>query len=127
MMMEEPDFFFIHKDKIWFLPSEGRHYWHRLDGPAVESELGTIEWWANNKLHRLDGPAIIRRDKTKFWYVAGERHRLDGPSTEGSDGSREWYIYGKELDTEKVEAWLEENEVDLQTIEGQMAFKLAWT
>ena len=90
-------------DKTWYLPSKGRGYYYRLDGPAVEDVDGTKEWWVSDKLHRLDGPAI-----------------------EHKNGTKKWYVDGKELPTEEVEEWIEENNIDLKTKEGQMAFKLRW-
>ena len=137
-------------DKIWYLPSKGRGYYHRLngpavewsdgskewrvggkrhrlDGPAVKLQNGTKKWWVDDKLHRIDGPAIVWPDGTKKWWVGGERHRLTGPAVEWSDGSEEWWIEGKQLPTEDVEIWLEKNDVDLTTEEGQMAFKLRWS
>lgn len=32
---------------------------HRENGPAVEYEDGSEEWYLEGKLHRVDGPAII--------------------------------------------------------------------
>jgi len=115
-----------HGIRFWYLPSKGKDYLHRLDGPAVEWSDGTKEWWVDGKRHRLDGPAIEDSDGTKVWYVHGERHRLDGPAAEFADGSNHWYVDGNELPIEEVEIWLEENKIDLKTEEGQMAFKLRW-
>ena len=92
-----------HGSKIWYLPSKGKDYWHRLDGPAIEDE-----------------------DGSKWWYVDGKQHRLDGPAVEDVDGIKHWYVDGKHLPTEEVETWLEENNIDLSTEAGQMAFKLRW-
>ena len=94
-----------HGDKTWYLPSKGGGHYHRLDGPAVE--------FLSNGL--------------KQWYVDGRRHRIDGPAVEREDGSNRWYIDGKHLPKEEVEEWLEENDVDLKTESGQMAFKLRWS
>ena len=91
-------------NKFWYLPSKGKDYWHRLDGPAVEY-----------------------RDGRKWWYVDGKKHRLDGPAFEGTEGTKHWYVDGKQLPTEEVEEWLEENDIDLSTTEGQIAFKLRWS
>ena len=103
-MKEQPKSY-ISKDghKIWYLPSKGKTHYHRVDGPALEYKHGSKEWWVNDKLHRIDGPAIEYRDGSKWWYVDG-----------------------KHISPEEVEAWLEENDVDLKTEEGQMAFKLRW-
>ena len=90
-------------DKIWYLPSKGKDYYHRLDGPAIELEGGTKQWWVNDELHRLDGPAIE-------WIY----------------GSKEWYVNDKQQPTKEIEDWLEENNIDLSTEEDQMAFKLRW-
>ena len=136
--------------KIWYLPSKGKDHVHRLDGPAIEDENGTKQWWVDGERHRLDGPAIEyiygikgwyvegnrhRLDGpalefssgTKQWWVDGERHRLDGPAFEGADGTKYWYVDDKLLPTKEVETWLEENNIDLTTEEGQMAFKLRWS
>ena len=90
-------------DTIWYLPSKGKSYWHRLDGPAVEYLHGSKKWYKDNKIHRIDGPACE--------YI---------------DGTRSWWIDGFMLNNRKVEAWLKENDIDLKTPEGQMAFKLRW-
>ena len=106
-MNEQPEKYTTERGtKIWYLPSKGKDYYHRLDGPAVEYVGGTKEWWVDDKRHRLDGPAI------EYEYVGG---------------TREWWLNGKKLSTEEVENWLEENNVDLTTEEGQMAFKLRWS
>ena len=68
---------------------------HRLDGPAVEWNSGSKEWYVEGKLHRLDGPACEYSDGTKQWYIKGKLHRLDGPACEGSNGYKQWYIKGK--------------------------------
>ncbi len=54
-------------------------------------------------------------------------HRLDGPAVEFDFGRERWFIDGKELPEDRVPRWIEENEIDLDTEEGQMAFKLMWT
>ena len=74
---------------------------HRLDGPAVEYNDGSKEWYQNGNLHRLDGPARENSNGHKAWYQNGELHRLDGPAREWSDGTREWWIEGKYYKTEK--------------------------
>jgi len=44
---------------------------HREDGPAVEYNDGTKEWWLNGQLHREDGPAIEYYDGIKEWWLNG--------------------------------------------------------
>jgi len=90
-------------NKFWYLPSRGKDYIHRIDGPAIELKDGSKGWCHNNKNHRLDGPAVL--------YV--DLHPM-------------WYINGKALNADEVEEWLEENKIDLKTEAGQMAFKLRW-
>ena len=126
--MEEQSKSYINEagDRVWYLPSKGKDYYHRLDGPAVEWEDGLKAWYIDDKRHRLDGPSIENEGGTKWWYVDGRRHRIDGPAFEGADGSKRWFVDGKELPKEEVETWLEENDIDLKTKEGQMAFKLRW-
>jgi len=90
-------------DTIWYLPSKGKSYWHQLDRPAIEYANGS-----------------------KSWFVNGERHRLDGAAIESADGSKSWFVNGNHLPIDEVEEWLLENEIDLSTEIGQMAFKLRW-
>ena len=149
--MTEQSKSYINKNgsKFWYLPSKGKTHYHRLDGPAVERKDGTKQWWVNGKQHRLDGPAVEFEDGSKHWFINDKRHRLDGPAIEDADGtkwwwvndelhrldgpaiewiygSKEWYVNDKQQSTEEIDAWLEENNVDLKTEEGQMAFKLRW-
>ena len=68
------------------------------------------------------------RGYIKIWLVNGLiRHRLDGPALEFEDGTHAWYINGCYLDQEQVEKWIQENEIDLSTQEGQTAFKLRFS
>ena len=113
--------------KIWYLPSKGKDHFHRLDGPAVEYKNGTKYWFVEGNRHRLDGPAaVLANGRTKWWYVDGRRHRIDGPAIEYKDGTKQWWVNDTRLSTEEVETWLKENDVDLTTEAGQMAFKLRW-
>lgn len=54
-------------------------------------------------------------------------HRLDGPAVEFDHGEEWWFVNGKALPHLEVEEWMEENDVDIDTKEGQMAFKLMWS
>ncbi len=53
-------------------------------------------------------------------------HRLDGPAIEFVSGEERWFIDGKELPEDRVQGWIEENDVDITTEEGQMALKIMW-
>ena len=44
---------------------------HRHDGPAVEYQRGSKEWYVNGKSHRLDGPAKVWSNETADWYIDG--------------------------------------------------------
>lgn len=93
----------------------------------------TFDQWsyfihANYKnLYRLDGPSVVYHDGTKGYYQNGILHRTDGPAIEYSNGETVWMIHNKELNAQEVETWLEENQIDLSTCEGQTAFVLRWT
>ena len=73
-----------------------------------------------------DGSQKLTR--RQYWDFDWDKlHHLGRPAVEYTDGSsKEWWIDGEELDTEEVELWIEENNIDLKTQEDQMAFKLRW-
>ncbi len=60
-------------------------------------DTNKTKWWYNSKgeLHRLDGPAVEGEDGTKEWYQNGQLHREYGPAVEWSSGDKEWWINGK--------------------------------
>ena len=91
--------------RVWQLESKKPRYIHREDGPAVITPAGCKMWWVNNKRHRLDGPAV---EFTAF-------------------DEEEWWINNKFLGGKEISKWIRENNVDLQTEEGQMALILRWT
>ena len=92
---------------------------HRLDGPAVEYNNGTIQWAQNGVLHREDGPAHVgeftgyynrgllhREDGPaasgsvedldySYWFYNGYAHRDNGPALEFSDGTKAWFRHGE--------------------------------
>lgn len=110
--------------KEWF--SFDHNLLHREDGPAVKY-VNETEWWClNGKRHRESGPAVVWESGPGEWWVNNKLHRLDGPAVTYSSGVRYWFINGKQIETEEIEKWLEENKVDLKTEIGQMAFKLRW-
>jgi len=47
---------------------------HREDGPAIERNDGTKEWYANKRRHRMDGPAIEFANGDKYWFIDGIRY-----------------------------------------------------
>ena len=62
-------------------------------------DKGTVRWFnRDGKYHRNDGPAIEYQDGSKEYYLNGERHRVDGPAVEGADESKLWYFNGKVVD-----------------------------
>jgi hypothetical protein len=79
--------------KEWYLNNKR----HREDGPAVEHSNGTKEWYLNGQLHRTDGPAVEYSNGTKEWYLNGQLHRTDGPAVEYSYGTKLWYLNGIEF------------------------------
>lgn len=97
---------------------------HRTDGPALEYANGSEEWWLDGKRHRTDGPAIVYKNPPEeWWFQHGHKHRLCGPAV-NMNGNIEWWIHGKVLDTQEVETWLDDNDIDLSTQVGQTTFKL---
>lgn len=108
--MEQSKFYIDNSgDRYWYLPSKGKDYWHRINGPAIEVAYGSKYWYVDDKLHRLDGPAIEYLSGIKEWWVDGK------------------YIIDTDEMTGKIENWLEENEIDLKTKTGQLALILRWT
>lgn len=101
-------------------------YWTR-EGKTSTTTIMGIPF---QKLHREDGPAIEWDDGDKEWYVNGKCHRIDGPALVYADpqpdGIKEWWTNGRKLPKKEVKDWLEENNIDLSTPEGQMAFKMRW-
>lgn len=99
---------------------------HKKDGPALIYEDGSEEWRQHGKLHRTDGPAITKSDGTRAWYQNDKFHRIDGPALILYNKHFSWYLHDKMLPKESVEVWIEENQIDLSTPEGQTAFLLKW-
>lgn len=56
--------------RYWLSGPADAHF-HREDGPAIELEDGSKEWFRNGRRHRDDGPAVERagRDADRLWYV----------------------------------------------------------
>lgn len=61
-------------------------------------------WYEDVKFryHRENGPAIEWNNGTKEWYTHGIRHREDGPAIEYNNGQKYWYLKGKLLNPEKT-------------------------
>ena len=95
--------------EIWYLPSKGTEFLHREDGPAYTAFTKNLEedWY------------------TKMWYVNNKRHRMDGPAYIGYN-IEEWWINGEFKGYKEIPDWIKENNIDLSTEEGQVAFKLRW-
>jgi len=96
----------------------------RLLGPAIIWNNGGKAWFLNNKAHRNNGPAKEIND-TKLWCKYGLIHRMDGPAVIRTDGTKEWYLYGKKYTKEQFD-WIKENNINLKTKEGKMAFRMRW-
>lgn len=85
------------REKIWY--KDGLQ--HRDDGPAIESNDGSLEWRFNNMTHRINGPAYIDSEGNKWWCQNGESHRVGGPAYEGVDGTKQWYVDGDQVSKEQ--------------------------
>ena len=44
----------------------------RKNGLIIDS-YGTKRWYLNDKLHRIDGPAVEYEDGSKEWWINGGR------------------------------------------------------
>jgi hypothetical protein len=78
--------------KYWMV----NKFYHREDGPAIETTNGSKYWYINGKRHRVDGPAVVYGG-SKHWYFNGKRHREDGPAVEWPDGRKEWWVNNRQL------------------------------
>lgn len=85
-------------DRFW-LNEDGML--HRIDGPAVEENNGSKEWFFNGERHREDGPAIELNNGHKSWWINNKLHRIDGPAIEWNDGDKSWFINDKQLTEEE--------------------------
>jgi len=74
---------------------------HRVDGPAIEYDDGSEEWYLNGEPHRVDGPAIEWASGYKSWNLNGKLHRVDGPAIECPGGMKEWYLNGQRITEEE--------------------------
>lgn len=68
---------------------------HRLDGPAMEYEMGDRVWYFEGERHREDGPAAVHADGDEIWYRHGQIHRDGGPAVRRGDGQLEWWQDGQ--------------------------------
>jgi len=80
--------------KQWWVHGQ-RHNEH---GPAIEWANGDKEWWVNGQRHNEHGPAIERANGDKLWYQHGKLHNEHGPAVELADGTKEWYRNGEQID-----------------------------
>jgi len=89
---------------------------HRVNGPAVIYNDGTLWWMEHGNFHRDDGPARISSNGFAEYYVHGIRHREDGPAIQSIyghiniDPGDTWWINGKDI-TDDVKKWIEENNI----------------
>lgn len=62
--------------------------------------------WFNDAgiLHREDGPAVEWNNGSKEWYFNGKRHRLDGPAVERFNGHKEWWFENSH-DSFEIDRW----------------------
>jgi len=59
------------------------------------NEDGDKTYWKNKEMtihHREDGPAIEWNDGSKEWWLNGKRHREDGPACEYANGNKYWFL-----------------------------------
>jgi hypothetical protein len=97
------------KAPILIIDENGDKYWrnkkgklHRIDGPAIEYDDGTKEWYQMGLKHRIDGPAIEFNSGVKHWYQNGVLHRIDGPAIEYSNGDKFWFYNNVKFPTKEA-------------------------
>jgi hypothetical protein len=57
-------------------------------------EYGNVNWLDEQGLyHRLDGPALITPLGSRHWFHHGSLHRAAGPAVELRGGERWWYLH----------------------------------
>lgn len=87
---------------VW--DSEGNQIWldlngnkHRLDGPAVVTPEGRLEWWSHGKRFREGGePNVVTSEGIQEWWGEDGFHRVDDlPARIYPDGTQEWWSDGK--------------------------------
>jgi hypothetical protein len=76
-----------------------RGRFHRTDGPAIEFQNGSEEWFLNGKRTRADGPAVVRKDIVgepllEQWWVDNKLSRVGEPAVIRGL-TEEWYTDGK--------------------------------
>jgi len=81
---------------------------HRTDGPAVQMADGHEEWQVHGQYHRDGGPAITWASGTKEWYQHDKLHRLDGPAVTRTDSKDEYYVDGRPLTEEEFYRYVDQ-------------------
>jgi len=66
--------------------------------------------------------SIFDEEGTKEWYEKGKKYRLDGPAVIWYDGEEEWRIKGKRINTNQVEKWIKDNNINLKNKKHQVLF-----
>ena len=84
----------------------------------VAQRVGALRYWRDWRgraedigMHRLQGPAVEHDDGSKEWYQKGLLHRLDGPAKEmteelAEDENRCEYYYADAIVVPKKEAYV---------------------
>lgn len=63
--------------------------------------IGTTFYYNNNdEIHRIHGPAVIWNDGSMYWFRDGLLHREDGPAYISADGRKEWWLNDKFIRSE---------------------------
>ena len=75
------------------------------DGHWIDS-WGREVWVKDGEYHRTDGPAAITYMGSMYWYKDGKQHRADGPAVIHPNGEMEWRLNGAGF---YFENWLKAN------------------
>jgi hypothetical protein len=99
--------------KEWYI----RDRLHNENGPAIEYvSIGGKQWWIHGQFHRVDGPAYEYTNGDKIWFVYGRRHRVDGPAYEYTNGNKEWWVYGRQSSKQNLINLLVQYDMKLRMI-----------
>ncbi len=82
-------------------------------------------WYKDGLTHNADGHAMEYYDGHKEWWINGVRHRTDGPAVIYPDGTQCWWIRGEDR-TDEVRAWIKKYDIDINTADGRIRFKLTF-
>ena len=81
---------------------------HREDGPAFIGYLGLKQWYFYNVFHRIGGPAVESQDHYKEWWIKGRQYTEEEYNKYFNPPQKQTInINGKEFTVEQLNALIE--------------------